>query len=95
MPETFIVTVTNASGIFEVDLEIPSELPFAEFKEKLFGILKILGENELRSGEDYGLLYKNRVLAEDETLACAGAFDGSRLVAAKLQGRPSFNRTLP
>ncbi|MDR1048207.1 MAG: EsaB/YukD family protein [Synergistaceae bacterium] len=83
LPEAFIVTITNVAGSFAVDLEIPSELPFAEFKEKLLGILKILGESELRSGHDYRLFYKNRVLAGDETLARVGAFDGSRLVVAE------------
>jgi hypothetical protein len=66
-----------------VDLEIPSELPFAEFKEQLLGILKFLGESEVRSGRDDRLLYKNRALAENETLARVGAFDGSRLVVAE------------
>jgi hypothetical protein len=84
--ETFIVTVANASGKFEVDLEIPSELPFADFREKLFDILKIMGESELRSGRDYCLFYKNRAIAEDETLAGVGAFDGSRLRATRAGG---------
>ena len=81
MPESFIVTVINASGSFEADLEIPSRLPFAEMKGKLLEILKILDKQEFYDWQDCALQYKNRVLAEDETIADVGAFDGSRLVA--------------
>jgi hypothetical protein len=83
MPETFIVTIASVLGDFEIDLEIPSGLSFAEFKEKLLRILQILNEHEFQNWQDYCLLYKNRVLAETETLACVGAFDGSRLVVAR------------
>ncbi|MDR2180686.1 MAG: EsaB/YukD family protein [Synergistaceae bacterium] len=83
MPDTSIVTIVGASASFEVDLEIPANLPFADFKEQLLGILKILDVHGYLDDEDYCLLYKNNVLAENETLASVGAFDGSRLVVTK------------
>jgi hypothetical protein len=83
MPDTSIVTIASASGGFEVDLEIPANLSFADFKKQLLGILKILDVHGYQGEEDYCLLYKNKVLAENETLASVGAFDGSRLVVTE------------
>jgi hypothetical protein len=84
MPDSFIVTIANASRSFEVDLEIPSRVPLAEFKGKLLGILKILADYEFGGWRDCALIHKNRELAARETLANAGAFDGSRLVIVKI-----------
>ncbi|MDR1965814.1 MAG: EsaB/YukD family protein [Synergistaceae bacterium] len=80
MPEYFIVTVMTASGSFEADLEIPALIPFGEFKAKLLEILKILARSEFGGWSDCIVQYKNRALATGETLAGAGAFDGSRIV---------------
>jgi uncharacterized ubiquitin-like protein YukD len=84
MPENFIVTVESASGGFEIDLEIPSMIPFSAFREKLLEILKVLDSYEFGSWNDYRLSYKNRALSADETLASAGAFDGSRLAVTRV-----------
>ena len=76
---------TGASVNFEVDLEIPSQLPFAEMKGKLLEILKILDER-FYSWQDCALQYEDRFLAGSETVADVGAFDGSRLVVVKEGG---------
>ena len=68
---------------FEVDLEIPSQLPFAEMKGKLLEILKIL-DRRFNSWQACALQFENHVLAEGETMADAGAFDGSRLVVLEV-----------
>jgi hypothetical protein len=82
MPDSFIVNITNARGSFEADMEIPSFMTFSELKDKLLEILKILDEDEFRSWQDFRLYYRNRAIGDDESLARAGAFDGSRLIAA-------------
>jgi hypothetical protein len=79
MPDKFIVTVV--SGDFEVDLEIPSRTEFGEIKDKLLEILKVLNEKKFRDWQTCSLTYMGRVLADSETLASAGAFDGARLAA--------------
>jgi hypothetical protein len=84
MPDYFIVTITTASGGFEVDLEIPSFVKFAELKDKLLEILKIMGGREFDGWRDYSLFHKNRPVAAGDTLAGAGIFDGSYLVAARI-----------
>ena len=82
IPDVFIVTVASEVGDFEADLEIPSGLPLAEMEEKLVGILKILDEEKFKDWRGCRLRYRGRVLQEAETLADAGAFDGSRLVVS-------------
>ncbi|MDR2175043.1 MAG: EsaB/YukD family protein [Synergistaceae bacterium] len=77
IPDKFIVTVV--SGDFETDLEIPSQTAFGQIKEKLLMILKTLDEKNFRTGRTFSLLYKGRILADGETLASVGAFDGARL----------------
>jgi hypothetical protein len=84
MPDYFIVTITNASGGFEADLEIPSFIKFAKLKGKLLEILKIMDGREFGGWRDYSLSHKNRPLAAGDTLGDAGAFDGSRLVVARI-----------
>ena len=83
MPDSFIVTVV--SGGFETDLEIPSRLTFSEMKEKLLEILKILGGREFQDWRACSLLHRGRALADGETLAGVGAFDGARLPAERNQ----------
>jgi len=85
MPDAFIVTVTDSSGRFKTDLEIPSRLPFASFKGKLLEIMKIMDNNVFYNWSDYRLRFKNRVLSGGDTLASVGAFDGSRLIAERIQ----------
>jgi hypothetical protein len=84
VPDSFIVTVANEQWDFEADLEIPAFVSFAEFKDKLLEILKIIDGDKFRNWRDYCLRYKNHTLAGGDTLARVGAFDGSRLVAAKM-----------
>ena len=84
MPEAFIVTISDAAGRFETDLEIPSHLTFSEFKAKLLEILKIMDGRVFGGFRDYKLVYKSRALSGSDTLASIGAFDGSRLVAQKI-----------
>jgi hypothetical protein len=79
IPDKFIVTVV--SGDFEADLEIPSQIAFGKIKGKLVEILEMLDEKKFPAGREFSLRYKGRILADDETLASAGAFDGSRLTA--------------
>ncbi|MDR1299497.1 MAG: EsaB/YukD family protein [Oscillospiraceae bacterium] len=81
MPEYFIVTVSD--GGFETDLEIPSGLPFSEFKGKLLEIMKILGAAGARSWGDHRLTFNGRPLRDSDTLASVGAFDGSLLIIAR------------
>ncbi|MDR1205680.1 MAG: EsaB/YukD family protein [Peptococcaceae bacterium] len=83
-PEAFIVTVSNESGSFNADLEIPSRLPFAAYKAKLLEILKILGGREFQSWRGYSLQFKERLLDAEDTLAHVGAFDGSRLTVRRM-----------
>ena len=83
MPEGFIVTITKTPGNFETDLEIPSQLTFAEMKGKLLEILKILDRREFHGWQDYALLHKNNVMSGIETLADIGAFDCSRFIVVK------------
>ena len=68
---------------FEVDLEIPSQIPFAEMKGKLLEILKIL-DKRFHSWRDCALQFESHVLAESEAIADIGAFDGSRLVVLEV-----------
>ena len=84
MPEYFIVTVRDADRRFEVDLEIPSRLPFSAFKDKLLEILKIMGGRAFQGWNNYRILFKNYAMQDSDTLASLGAFDGSRLTAERV-----------
>jgi hypothetical protein len=84
MPEYFIVTVTDANGRFETDLEIPSRLPFSAFKDKLLEILKMMGGRAFQGWSDYRLCFRNSALRNGDTLADIGVFDGSLLSAERL-----------
>ncbi len=84
MPEYFIVTLIDAEGRFETDLEIPSRLPFSDFKAKLLEILKIMGGRTFQNWSDYRLRFDTYALRGSDTLASVGAFDGSRLLAERI-----------
>ena len=92
MLDSFIVTV--ASGRFEVDLEIPSRLAFADMKDKLLEILKILDRHAFREWCEFSLRYRGRILADGETLADIGAFDGARLSAEQKRQVPFERRAV-
>ncbi|GHS95056.1 hypothetical protein AGMMS50276_09320 [Synergistales bacterium] len=88
--DSFIVTLSVAShsdvSIFEVDLEIPSHLPFSELKNKMLEILRILDNDKFSGCRDYRLEFKERAIANDETMARIGAFDGSVLRLYPIMG---------
>ncbi len=78
-PELFLVTLRLEDGSFEVDMELPSQLPIGELRRRLLDILKTLHEDELAGWQICRLEYNNRILNDDDTLLKVGAFDGSRL----------------
>lgn len=83
LPETFIVTLANGLGTFEMDLELPAQLPFGKMKDKLLDILKFLDAGKFGGWQGCHVQYGNRLLADGENLADVGAFDGSRLTVLK------------
>ena len=78
-PELFLVTLKLEDGSFEVDMELPSQLPIGELRRRLLGILKTLREDELSGWQTCRIEYNNRILNDDDTLLKVGAFDGSKL----------------
>ena len=85
MPDAFIVTIVDAAGHFELDLEIPSEMPIAMFKEKLLEILKIMDRRRFMDWNHFVLYFQGVALNDQDTLAKAGAFDGSRLTVERMR----------
>jgi hypothetical protein len=83
MPENFIVTITNAQGTFETDLQIPARLRVSDFSGKLLEILKILDEREFRRWRRLKISVGGRTLRESETFASVGVFDGSRITVTE------------
>lgn len=84
MPEAFIVTIVEPVSRFEIDLEIPAQLPFSAFRAKLLEILKSLDPQRFSNWRTYRMLFERRVLSEADTLAKVGAFDGSRLIVERI-----------
>ena len=78
-PSTFIVTVQTIDQRFMQDMELPSELPVSELAPKLLEVLKNIAEDEFSECASIRLEANNRVLTDSDTLAKAGAFDGSRI----------------
>ena len=83
MPDRCIVTVRTQNDSFEIDLDIPSRIPFGAFRRDLLGILKTLEASEFGPWEDCSLRCKARVFDEQDTLTGIGAFDGSILTVTK------------
>jgi hypothetical protein len=83
MHDAYIVTVMDETGAFETDLEIPSRIPLGNWKDKVMAILKMLDGNVFHGWGGCVVIFKGRPLSDDETLAQAGAFEGSRLVVAR------------
>ena len=83
MPENFIVTITNAQGTFEIDLQIPARLRMSELAGKLLEILKMLDNREFRHWSKFQMSVADRVLLGSDTFASAGVFDGSRIVVSE------------
>jgi hypothetical protein len=77
IPDKFIVTVVAED--FEADLEIPSQVAFEKIKDKLLKILKMLDGKKFQDWQTCSLCYRGRILADNETLAGVGAFDGTCL----------------
>ena len=84
MPETFIVTIADTKGRFEIDLEIPSVLPFSSFKPKLLEILKTIDGQIFGGWKDYKLIFNRRPFKDNDTMANLGAFDGSKLTVEQV-----------
>lgn len=83
MPDRCIVTVRTQNGAFEIDLDMPSGVPFGELRGDLLGILKSLCEAEFAHWADCNLQHRSRVFGEKDTLMGVGAFDGSILTVSK------------
>jgi hypothetical protein len=83
MYDAYIVTVTDETGAFETDLEIPSRIPLGKLKDKLMPILKMLDGNPFQGWSGCMVIFEGRPLRDNETLAQAGAFEGSRLVVVR------------
>ena len=80
IPDTFIVTLVNTTGDFDMDVELPAELSVGEMCDKLINVLKSIDGEKFSGWKCCRLRYKNRFLSDTETLSMAGAFDGSRIV---------------
>ena len=78
-PELFLVTLMLVDGSFEIDMELPSQLPIGDLRRRLLDIIKTLHEDELSGWQTCRLEYNNRVLNDDDTLLKVGAFDGSKI----------------
>jgi hypothetical protein len=83
MLDAYIVTVMDETGTFEADLEIPSHISLDKWKDKILDILKILGGNQFLGWSGCEMIFKGRALSDNETLAQAGAFEGSRLIVVR------------
>lgn len=83
MFDAYIVTVMNEGGTLEADLEIPSRIPSGKWKDKVLAILKVLDGSQFQGWDGCAVIFKGRPLSDNETLAQAGAFEGSRLVVAR------------
>ncbi|MDR0647898.1 MAG: EsaB/YukD family protein [Synergistaceae bacterium] len=83
MHDAYIVTVTDETGAFETDLEIPSRIPLGNWKDKVMAILKVLDGNLFQGWGGCAMAFEGRPLRDDETLAQAGVFEGSRLVVTR------------
>jgi hypothetical protein len=83
MFDAYIVTVANETGTVEADLEIPSWIPSGKWKEKALAILKMFDSDQFQGWDDCIIIFKGRLLSDDETLAQAGAFEGSRLIVIR------------
>lgn len=83
MHDAYIVTVMDETGAFETDLEIPSRIPSGKWKDKVMAILKMLDCNLFNGWSGCAVTFEGRALRDDETLAQAGAFEGSRLVVVR------------
>ena len=79
-PDTFIATITNEERSFEQDMELPSNMPVSELCRQILLILKEEHEDMFTGWKACRLEHNSRILADDDTLLKAGAFDGSSLV---------------
>jgi hypothetical protein len=83
MFNSYIVTVVDETGTFEADLEIPSRIPSGKWKDKILAILKVLDGNRFQEWGGCAMIFEGRPLADNETLAQAGIFEGSRLLVTR------------
>ena len=78
-PELFLVTVIFGDGVFNVDMELPSQLPVRDLSRRVLEILKSLYEGEFSGWKSCGFEFNNKILGDDDTLLKVGAFDGSKI----------------
>ncbi len=78
-PELFLVTVIFGNGVFNVDMELPSQLPVKDLSRRVLEILKSLYEGEFSNWNSCGFEFNNKILSDDDTLLKVGAFDGSKI----------------
>ena len=79
-PDTFIATVTNDERSIEEDMELPSGMPVSELCSQILMILKEIHEDIFGGWGSCRIESNNRPLNDDDTLAKAGVFDGSRII---------------
>ncbi len=78
-PELFLVTLIFGDGLFNVDMELPSQIPVGELSKRVLEILKSLYEGEFSGWKSCSFEFNNKILSNDDTLLKAGAFDGSKI----------------
>jgi hypothetical protein len=83
MFDAYIVTVANEIGSFEADLEIPSQIPFGQWKDKVLAITRMLDGSQFQGWSGCAMSFNGRPISDDETLAQIGAFEGSRLILVR------------
>lgn len=77
MPDFVIVTIHVEIGDFTVDMELPAQIPYGDFKDELVATVSKLFKRDYQSGK---LFFGAQKICPDMTLAQAGAWDGSILI---------------
>ena len=67
-PELFLVTVIFGNGVFNVDMELPSQLPVKDLSRRVLEILKSLYEGEFSGWNSCDFEFNNKILSDDDTL---------------------------
>lgn len=85
--DSVLVTVVLQEEGKELDMELPAFMPVRRLRGKLLEALRVLFPEYYQAVAEVTVSWKGRILSEEETLASAGIWDGSRLTAAPLRGR--------
>ena len=78
-PESFIVTLRTSSGGFEVDYELPANLPAERLSQLLLEGLAQQEPRRFGSWKELGLAWNGQKLRDGDTLSARGIWDGSIL----------------